>query len=93
MNQVVPGAGRLRQHLPSVLNSFFLARAVQINQLGLLPQVRFPKYGKYENMEGVPPTYVSFFLQALQHVSNLEEKGLLSKEDANKIMVTVNNLN
>merc|ERR1712192_23594 len=61
-NKVVPGAGRLRQHLPSILKSFFSARASQINQHALLPQ-------------------------ALQHVSNLEEEGLLSKEAASKLMV------
>jgi len=60
-NKVVPGAGRLRQHLPSVLKSFFSARAGQINQHALLPQ-------------------------ALQHVSNLEEEGLLSQEAASKLM-------
>ena len=36
----MPGSGRLRQHLPSVLKSFFSARAGQINQHALLPQVR-----------------------------------------------------
>jgi len=61
-NKVVPGAGRLRQHLPSILKSFFSARASQINQHALFPQ-------------------------ALQHVSNLEEEGLLSKEAASKLMV------
>jgi len=60
-NKVVPGAGRLRQHLPSVLKSFFSARAGQINQHALLPQ-------------------------ALQHVSNLEEEGLLSQEASSKLM-------
>merc|ERR1712192_6692 len=61
-NKVVPGAGRLRQHLPSILKSFRNARAGQINQHALFPQ-------------------------ALQHVSNLEEEGLLSKEAASKLMV------
>ena len=30
---------------------------------------------------------VAMLLQALQHVSNLEEEGLLSKEAASKLMV------
>jgi len=60
-NKVVPGSGRLRQHLPSVLKSFFSVRAGQINKHALLPQ-------------------------ALQHVSNLEEEGLLSEEAASKLL-------
>jgi len=67
-NKVVPGSGRLRQHLPSVLKSFFSARAGQINQHDLLPQ-------------------------ALQHVSNLEEEGLLSEEAASKLMVMLQETN
>jgi len=34
----VVGSGRLRQHLPSVLKSFFSTKAGQINQHALLPQ-------------------------------------------------------
>jgi len=37
-NKVVVGSGRLRQHLPSVLKSFFSTKAGQINQHALLPQ-------------------------------------------------------
>ena len=73
----MPGSGRLRQHLPSVLKSFFSARVGQINQHNLLPQVIFL----------AASCHVTVLLQALQHVSNLEEEGLLSEEAASKLMV------
>ena len=55
--------------MPSVLKSFFSVRADQINKHALLPQVRCL----------AASCYVTVLLQALQHVSNLEEEGLLSE--------------
>lgn len=72
----MPGSGRLRQHLPSVLKSFFSVRAGQINKHALLPQVRCL----------AASCHVTVLLQALQHVSNLEEEGLLSEEAASKLL-------
>ena len=68
--------------MPSILKSFFSARAGQINQHALLPQVKFQEY-----MSRSVSCHVAMMVQALQHVSNLEEEGLLSKEAASKLMV------